>query len=322
MSDWMMPIVSFIYAAILAGTPLLFGTLGEIVTQKSGHLNLGVEGMMYLGAIFGFLAGFHTDSAALTVLAAMAAGAGGALIYAFLTVTLRANQNVTGLTLTIFGAGLANLIGDYMTSSNAAGVFVLSENVKGAFRALPWGGLSDAPVVGRLLFQYNPFVYFGVALAIALGLYMHHTRYGRNLRAVGENPGAADAASVNVSLYKYIHIAVGGAICGLGGAYVAVVTCGGVWVYNIISGQGWIAVALVIFAGWSTYRALLGSLVFGSLSILRLYIPSSVAQIPTAIFSMLPFLATAAVLVFTSARPGNKRLQPKGCGVNYYREER
>ena len=234
-----------------------------------------------------------------------------------LTVSFKANQNVTGLTLTIFGTGVANLLGSNYTASGA-----LSENVMSVFKALNIPGLSDIPYVGKLLLNYNPFVYFGVVLCICMGLYINRTSQGRSLRAVGENPAAADAMGVNVTLYKYVHILLGGGICALGGAYVIIVTCNGLWTYNCINGLGWIAVALVIFAGWSAYRVVLGSLVFGALSVLRLYTPASVANVPQAIFMMLPFIATAIVLVVTSIRPSHKHQQPRSCGLNYYREDR
>lgn len=310
-------IIKFLYAAVLAGVPLMYGTLGEIITEKAGNLNLGVEGLMYMGAISGFAAGFYTNNPALALLAAFGAGVLGSLIYAILTVSFKANQNVTGLTLTIFGTGIANLFGSNYTTSGALG-----EGVMSVFKAVSIPGLSNLPYVGKLLFSYNSFVYFGVVLCIVLGIYINHTSQGRSLRAVGENPAAADAMGVNVTLYKYVHILLGGGICALGGAYVIIVTCNGLWTYNCINGLGWIAVALVIFAGWSPYRVIIGSLVFGALSVLRLYTPASVANIPQAIFMMLPFIATAVVLVVTSIHPSHKHQQPKSCGVNYYREDR
>ncbi|MDR3050948.1 MAG: ABC transporter permease [Oscillospiraceae bacterium] len=315
-------IVSFIYAAVLAGTPLLFGTLGEILTERAGNLNLGVEGMMYMGAILGFWAGYVTGSAALALAAAFAAGALGALIYAFLTVTLKANQNVAGLTLTIFGAGFANFTGNALIMGSPTRTAVLAGSVIRAFQPLRVPLLADIPVLGRLLFAHNIFIYLGVAAALAMGLYLGHTRAGLNLRAVGENPAAADAAGVSVARYKYAHIVVGGGLCGLGGAYVSLVTCGGSWTYNCVNGLGWIAVALVIFASWSPYRAVYGSLIFGALSVLRLYIPGTLVRIPIALFAMVPFLATIGVLIATSIRMSKEHSQPKGCGVNYFREDR
>ena len=312
---------SFLLAAIPAGMPLLLGTLGEILTEKAGNINLGVEGMMYLGAIVGFLAGYYTNSALLALLAAFAGGMLGALIYAFLTVTLKANQNVTGLTLTIFGTGLASLIGENLLSGGKTTV-AFPEPLKAAFSRIRIPGLADIPYVGRLLFDNNIFVIVGIVTAVAMGLYLNHTRRGLNLRAIGENPAAADAAGINVTLYKYVHILLGGGICGLGGGYVCFVTCKGLWVQNCVGGLGWIAVALVIFASWSPYRAMFGSLVFGALSVLQFYKPPFLRSVSAPIFTMLPFLVTAAVLVITSIRMSKERVQPKGCGVNYDREER
>ena len=317
--DW---ISNFLYAAILAGVPLLFGTLGEILTEKAGNINLGVEGMMYMGAVFGFMGAYYLDSAIATLLFAFLGGLGGALVYAFLTVTLKANQNVAGLTLTIFGTGLANLLGTNMINGSGSGAAMVSDAMKAFFRPMDMGALTAIPYLGKLLFNHSLFTYLGIVLAIAAGWYLNHTAQGLNLRAVGENPAAADAAGVNVSAYKYVHILLGGAICGLGGAYIALVTCGGNWTYNCVGGLGWIAVALVIFAAWSPYKALLGSLVFGALSVLKIYIPTSVINIPSAFFSMLPFLVTCVILVISSIRMHRENQQPHACGVNYFREER
>lgn len=317
--DW---ISNFLYAAILAGVPLLFGTLGEILTEKAGNVNLGVEGMMYMGAVFGFMGAYYLDSAIAALLFAFLGGLAGALAYAFLTVTLKANQNVAGLTLTIFGTGLANLLGTNMINGSGTGAAMVSDAMKAFFRPMDMGALTSLPYVGKLLFNHSLFTYLGIVLALAAGWYLNHTSRGLNLRAVGENPAAADAAGVNVSAYKYVHILLGGGICGLGGAYIALVTCGGNWTYNCVGGQGWIAVALVIFAVWSPYKALLGSLVFGALSVLKLYIPASVVNIPSAFFSMLPFLVTCVILVISSIRMRRESQQPHACGVNYFREER
>ncbi len=322
MPDWLTYLVNFGFAVILAAVPLLYGTLGETLTEKAGNLNLGVEGMMYLGAIFGFWAAYATGSFVLALVGAFAAGAAGALIYAFLTVTMKANQNVTGLTLTIFGAGVANFFGEHLMLTSPTGAAILPDVTKQSYGSLFIPGLSEIPVIGKLLFNHSPFVYIAFALAILMGLYLNRTRMGLNLRGVGENPASADAGGVNVSLYKYAHICVGGGVCGLGGAYVSLVTCGGAWTHNCINGLGWISVALVIFASWSPYRAILGALVFGALSVLRLYIPAGYVTIPMGFFSMLPFVATIVVLIMSSIKMDKEKAQPKGCGVNYFREER
>ncbi|HSK68042.1 MAG TPA: ABC transporter permease [Candidatus Limnocylindria bacterium] len=315
-------VTAFLYAAILASVPLLYGTLGEILTQKAGNINLGVEGMMYLGAIAGVIAGYRTDSALITLLSGFLAGALGALLYAVLTVTLKANQNVTGLTLTIFGTGIANFLGEQLKSGAPAGTVYMSARLRAAMSPMDLGPLSDIPVLGPLLFSHSIMTYLALLAGVAMSLYFNRTRTGLNLRAVGENPAAADAAGVPVSAYKYAHILVGGGLCGLGGVYISMVTCLGIWQPNIVAGQGWIALALVIFASWRPLRAILGALVFGALSVLRLYIPRSVVDIPQAIFSMLPFAVTCAVLVVSSIRMKPENRQPAGCGVNYFREER
>ena len=314
--------VNFLHAALLAGTPLMFGTLGEIVTEKAGNLNLGVEGMMSIGAIAGFYVGFTTQNIVLAVLGAFLAGLLSALIYAFLTVTLKANQNVTGLTLTIFGVGFANFFGDFLRESAGIDVLKLSDKITNTVQAIHIPVLSDIPYVGKLFFQYNPFVYFGILLCILMGIYILHTRKGLNLCAVGENPGAADAAGVNVTRVKYFNILLGGGVCGIGGAYISLVLCGGIWVTDSVNGLGWIAVALVIFASWNPFKAILGSFIFGAFNILKFYIPKNLVTIPEAIFDMLPFLVTAIVLIVTSIRKSKENTQPAGCGINYFREER
>ena len=316
--------VNFLHAALLAGTPLMFGTLGEIVTEKAGNLNLGVEGMMSIGAIAGFYVGFTTQNIVLAVLGAFLAGLLSALIYAFLTVTLKANQNVTGLTLTIFGVGFANFFGDFLRESAGIDVLKLSDKITNTVQAIHIPVLSDIPYVGKLFFQYNPFVYFGILLCILMGIYILHTRKGLNLCAVGENPGAADAAGVNVRVVEqggYLGV-LGGGVCGIGGAYISLVLCGGIWVTDSVNGLGWIAVALVIFASWNPFKAILGSFIFGAFNILKFYIPKNIVTIPEAIFDMLPFLVTAIVLIVTSIRKSKENTQPAGCGINYFREER
>lgn len=317
-------------AAVLAGTPLLLGMLGEILTEKAGNVNLGVEGMMFMGAIAG-LAGawFYEQSAGAAVSgmlgamcatgASIAAGAIGALIYCFLTVTLRSNQNVTGLTLTIFGTGFANFIGEIL-GNQAGGYVTVGKEIKEAFGSLNLGVFSNIPVLGKLLFQYNWVVYFGIFLSLAAAWFLNKSRLGLNLRAVGESPATADAAGINVSRYKYAATIIGGGICGMGGMYMTMVTCSGVWVYNSVSGYGWLAVALVIFATWSPLRGMLCGLIFGAFTIMRLYVP--ISNLDLCIYDMLPYVATIVVLIFTSIRQLKEHAQPGSCGYNYFREER
>jgi len=314
--------INFLFAAMKAGTPLLFGTTGEIMTEKTGNLNLGVEGMMFMGAFMGFFVGYHTGSIPLALLAAFAIGVFGALIYAFLTVTMMANQNVTGLTLTIFGAGFAKFFGEIMISGSANGSPKLSPEFVAALSEKPIPFLGEIPVIGKLLFSHNPLVYLAVLIAILCGIYIKKTKKGLSMRSVGENPAAADAAGINVTLVKYVHILLGGGICGLGGAYLSLINGGGVWNNSCVNGQGWISVALVIFASWSPIKAIFGSLVFGAFSVLQFYAPKDIIQIPNAFYVMLPFVITTIVLVISSMRKSKEGSQPAGCGVNYFREER
>ncbi len=314
--------INFLVAAVFAGTPLLFGTLGEILNEKSGHLNLGVEGMMMMGACAGFMAGYLSDSLLVALIAAFAAGMLGALIYAVLTITFMADQNVTGLTLTIFGTGISNFVGEYMIVSSKTSSLKLPGQITAQLSNLNIPGLSDVPMVGKLLFQYNPFVYLGIVVAIICGLYLNHTKAGLNMRAIGENPASADAAGIKVTKLKYINVLLGGGICGIGGAYCSLIINGGVWMSNSVNGLGWIAVALVIFAAWSPTKAIFGSFIFGAFNVLKYYFPKTILTIPNAFYDMLPFVITAMVLVITSIRKSKENSQPAGCGVNYYREER
>ena len=257
-------LLNLITAAVLYGTPLLYGTTGEILTEKSGNLNLGVEGMMFMGGAVGLGAAFYYEkltgaavSAPLAVVIAIAgsflAGAAGALIFSFLTITLRANQNVTGLALTIFGTG----VGQY------------------------------------------------------LGLY---------LRAVGESPATADAAGISVARYKYLATVIGGGISAVGGMVYIMTVVGGVWNHEGLSGEGWLAVALVIFCLWSPYRAIWGSILFGGLLILYLRMP--IDLIPDQIYKILPYVVTVVVLIFTSLRNNRDKQPPASLGLAYFREER
>ena len=323
--------INFFTAAVLAGTPLLFGTLGEILTEKSGNLNLGVEGMMFMGAVSGISTVFllevalgtemsGTMAVLLAIVGAFVMGAFGALIYSVLVVSLRTQQNVTGLALTIFGIGFGNFFGEFFGRFAPWGGFIsISESARSGFANLNIPVLSDIPILGPLLFNYNILVYLAVALAIIMAFFLNRTRMGLNLRAVGESPATADAASINVTRYKYLATCIGGGICGLGGMYIVMVTTRGVWVHNAVAGFGWIAVALVIFATWSPARALVGAFVFGGFTIMRFYVPLG---IPMQIYDQFPYIATILVLIFTSIRQIKEHSPPAQLGVNYFREER
>lgn len=308
-------VVLFLSAAVVAGTPLLFATLGEIITEKSGHLNLGVEGMMLMGAVFGFKAGLAFNNPYIAVLAGAFGGLLGALIYAFLTIGLRANQVVSGLSLTIFGTGLSSFVGKSMSGK------VAPESIKTFFTPVKIPFLGNIPFIGKILFYQDLYIYLGYILALCLGIYLYKTRPGLNLRSVGEDPGAADAAGINITLYKYFNILLGGALCGLGGAYLSLVYVPA-WQDGITAGRGWIAVALVIFATWNPYKALMGSYFFGGLDIIGFRLQGTRFAVSQYLIDMLPYLVTILVLVFVSLNKSKENSPPKSLGLPYFREER
>lgn len=308
-------LVGFLAAAIIAGTPLLFATLGEIFSEKAGHLNLGVEGMMYMGAIVGFIVGLNTHNPILAMLGAVLAGSAGALLYAFLTVSLRANQTVCGLTLTIFGEGFASFLGQRVMGSIVPG------DIKSFFVARPIPLLSSIPYIGEIFFKQDVFVYFGYLTIILATYYLFRTKKGLNLRAVGESAAAADASGINVTLYKYAHILLGGALCGLGGAYMSLVTVP-VWQEHIIAGRGWIAVALVIFASWNPIKAMLGAFLFGGLSILGFRLQSMGIRISQYLIDMLPYAATIIIVIISTRKNKKEDMPPADLNNPYFREER
>ena len=325
--------INFLTAGILAAAPLLFGLLGELLTEKSGNLNLGVEGMMFMGGIAGISGVYFYEKAGGTspwiallialVCSVLVAGL-GALIFSVLTITLRANQNVTGLALTMFGTGFGNYFGEAIGNADPSGFLSVSTGVKGIFNNPVFPkSLVNIPYVGKVLFSHNFMVYLSIALAIVLAVFLNRTRSGLNLRAVGESPATADAAGINVTKYKYLATCVGGAMTGLGGLYLVMNAgsgVGGAWVHDCINGYGWLAVALVIFAVWSPRRALWCSLIFGGLSCMRYYYP--ISFIPASIYDIVPYLVTAVVLVFVSLRHNRSSQPPASLGLSYFREDR
>ncbi|QSX07898.1 ABC transporter permease [Alkalibacter rhizosphaerae] len=310
-----MNVISFLSAMVQAGTPLLFATLGEIFTQKVGHLNLGLEGMMLMGAVTGFAIGYNTGSPVLAVLAAMLAGMIGALIYAVITVTLKGNHEVTGLTLTIFGVGFASFVGNSLVG------YKLPDSVSQVFAEKPIPLLADIPAIGEIFFSQSVLVYVSYVLVVVLGILLYKTKYGLNLRMVGENPGAADASGINVTRYKYFYILMGGALSGLGGAFLSLAYIP-VWQENITAGKGWIAVALVIFATWNPYRAVLGAYFFGGLDIIGFRLQKFALPVPIYIINMLPYVATVIVLILMSIKKSKENKSPASVGKPYFREER
>lgn len=324
-------LIALIRAAIINGAPLLYGTSGEILTEKSGNLNLGVEGLMYMGGAFGLAAAFAYGNAAgeaasgfvavlLAVLAAFAAGMFGALIFSFLTITLRANQNVTGLALTIFGTGVGQFVGELMRL-RVGGNVSISNSLKDAFaNSIFPQALQDIPVVGPLLFSYNVFVYIGLAMALLMAWMMNRTRVGLNLRAVGESPSTADADGIGVTRYKYLATILGGGISAVGGMVYTMTIAGSVWNHTGLSGEGWVAVAMVIFCLWKPINAVWSSVLFGALLILYLRLP--LPFIPTQIYKVVPYIFTAVVLIMVSMRQRREDQPPAALGLPYFREER
>ncbi len=323
-------LLPFIQNAIGQGIGILFGASGEILTEKSGNLNLGIPGIMYMGGISGLMGAFFyekstEDPNALTgliisLIVTLAASAFGGLIYSVLTITLRANQNVVGLALTTFGVGFGNFFGGSI-SKLAGGVGQISvKATASAYRArIP--GLKDIPVIGDILFSYGFLTYLSVILAVLLTFFLNRTRTGLNLRAIGEDPATADAAGINVSRYKYIATISGAAIAGLGGLYFVMEYLGGTWTNNGFGDRGWLAIALVILALWKPVNAIWGSFLFGGLYILYIYLPG-LTRATQELCKMLPYIVTIIVLILTSKRNKQENQPPASLGEAYFREER
>ena len=269
-------IIGFLQRAILQGTPLLFGATGEIITEKSGNLNLGIPGIMYIGAISGVIGGFLYQSNAGTVIPALAiliplaccllGSLLVSLLYCFLTVNLKANQNVTGLAITTFGVGFGNFFGGSLIKIVKSDVpyLALVKIAKAYKTTLPFA--KDMGQVGQLFFSYGFLVYLAVILAVGAGIFLKRTKTGLRLRSVGENPGTADAVGINVTRYKYFATCIGGMIAGLGGLYYIMDYSNGIWSNNGFGDRGWLAIAIVIFATWKPTLAILGSYLFGALT--------------------------------------------------------
>lgn len=323
----MSQLLSLMQAAIVFGTVILFGAVGEILTEKSGNLNLGVPGIMYLGGIAGLGGAFYYENAVampvpfvgllIALLCALLASVLAGFIYSFLTITLRANQNVTGLTLTIFGSGVANFFGGAMNKL-AGGVGQISvAATSGAYRAtLPF--INNVGVFSSLGFM----VYLAIILAVLTSWFLRKTRKGLNLRAVGENPATADAAGISVTKYKYLSTCVGAAITGMGGLYYIMDYIKGTWANDGgIEKLGWLAVALVIFARWKPLQALWGSYLFGILFWLYFYI-GGLTRSSQELFKMLPYIVTILVLIVVSMRRKHENQPPANLGQPYFREDR
>ncbi len=333
MNEILVFLCGFIAVAIKQGTPLIFGSTGEILTEKSGNLNLGIPGIMYMGGVSGVIGAFFYEKAmgdaplnpVLGILIPFVAALVGsgllALIYSFLTITLRANQNVTGLALTTFGVGIGDFFGGSLAQLFGEGGSLSIRRTSMLYRStLPFAEKWGA--VGELLFSYGFLVYLAIAVALVAGFVLKRTRVGLHLRAVGENPAPADAAGINVTRYKYVATVVGGAIAGLGGLYYIMDYAFGTWSSGSFGDRGWLAIALVIFALWRPNTALLGSFLFGALYVLPAYIQYGENRMVQYFVMMLPYVVTIVVLIITSMRKKREHQPPESLGLPYFREER
>ena len=330
----MFDIVSFIPRAVVQGIPLLLGSTGETLTEKSGNLNLGIPGIMYVGGISGVIGSFFSEAGksademntALALLIPIACCLVGSLlmglIYCFLTVTLRANQNVTGLALTTFGVGFGNFFGGSLIKLAGSELpSIILTNTSNIFRRrLPFA--ESMGVFGKLFLDYGFLAYIAVIIALAVSYMLNHTRTGLHLRAVGESPTTADAAGINVTRYKYMATCIGAMIAGLGGLYYVMDYASGMWSNNAFGDRGWLAIALVIFTVWRPNVGVLASFLFGGLYILHMYIPSGMNLAVKELYKMAPYVVTIVVLVLTSMRNKRENQPPASLGLPYFREER
>lgn len=296
-------IIALLAATVQSGTPILYATLGEIFTEKSGVLNLGVEGAMILGALTGFIVARTTGSPALGFFAAGLVGSLATAIHGVVCLWFQGNQVVSGLALTILGVGLANYLGSGYVGMSAPG-----------FNPLPIPVLSDLPAIGPIFFQHDLLVYLSYLIPPLMWLFFARTRFGLGMRAAGEYPAAATAAGLNVIAYRWLGILVGGFFMGLGGAYLSLAYTH-LWTTNLTAGRGWIAVALVIFAFWRPGRAVFGAYLFGGIMAMQLRLQASGTQVPSSILLMLPYVLTVFVLVLSSWRKGTSD-QPAALGIN------
>lgn len=316
----------------MQGVPLLFGSTGEIITEKSGNLNLGIPGIMYVGGISGVIGAFIYEQSAngninpflavmIPLLSCIVGSLLMGLIYSFLTVTLRANQNVTGLALTTFGVGFGNFFGGSLiklVKSDLPSINLTATS--NCFRTeLPFA--EKLGWFGKIFLSYSFLAYASIIIAVLASFVLNRTRTGLNLRAVGENPATADAAGISVGKYKYLSTCIGSVIAGLGGLYYVMDYANGVWSNDGFGDRGWLAIALVIFAVWKPNVSILGSILFGGLFIVHNYIPN-LAVSTQELFKMLPYVVTIVVLVIISMRERRENQPPAHLGLSYFREER
>lgn len=331
----MFDFVSFFPRAVMQGIPLLFGSTGEIITEKSGNLNLGIPGIMYVGGICGVIGAFLYEQAAggaegmnaflaiaIPLLSTLLGSLLMGLLFCFLTVTLRANQNVTGLAMTTFGIGFGNFFGGSLIKLTGSEVPSIALSATSGYfsKSLPFA--ADLGWFGKLFLSYGFLAYLAIAIALIASYVIKKTRVGLNLRAVGESPNTADAAGIDVNRYKYVATCVGSMIAGLGGLYYVMDYACGVWSNDAFGDRGWLAIALVIFTIWRPNVSVLASILFGGLYILYLYIPTGTHLYMKELYKMLPYVVTIIVLIVVSLRKKRENDPPASLGLAYFREER
>ena len=331
----MFDLVSFIPRAVMQSVPLLYGSIGETITEKSGNLNLGVPGVMYVGGICGVIGAFlyeHVCGSAANMNGFLAVGIplvscllGSllmGLLFCFLTVTLHANQNVMGLAMTTFGVGFGNFFGGSLIKLTGSEVPSIALSATSAYfsRSLPFA--DRLGWFGKIFLSYGFLAYLAIIIAFVSARVLRKTRTGLSLRAVGENPATADAAGINISRYKYVATCLGCMIAGLGGLYYVMDYACGVWSNDAFGDRGWLAIALVIFTIWRPNVSVFASILFGGLYILYLFIPTGMDLSAKELYKMLPYLVTIVVLVITSMRNKRENQPPASLGIAYFREDR
>lgn len=331
----MFDLISFIPRAVVQGIPLLYGSIGETITEKSGNLNLGIPGVMYVGGICGVMGAFFYEQAAggaanmngflalaIPLLCCLLGSLLMALLYCFLTVTLRANQNVTGLAITTFGVGFGNFFGGSLIKLSGADVPSIALSGTSAYFSRHLALSETTGWFGKIFLSYGFLAYVAIALAFISAYVIRRTRTGLQLRAVGESPATADAAGINITKYKYVATCLGCMIAGLGGLYYVMDYACGVWSNDAFGDRGWLAIALVIFTVWRPNVSVLASILFGGLYILYLYIPTGMNFSVKELYKMLPYVVTIIVLIITSMRNKRENQPPESLGLAYFREER
>lgn len=325
--------VSFFPRAVMQGIPLLFGSTGEILTEKSGNLNLGIPGIMYVGGISGVIGSFFYEQSAagqlngflaimIPILCSLLGSLLMGLLYCFLTVTLRANQNVTGLAMTTFGVGVGNFFGGSLIKLTSSEVPSIALANTSRFFKTTLPGATSTGWFGELFLSYGFLAYVAIIIAIGASYFLNRTRPGLHLRAVGESASTADAAGINVTKYKYLATCIGSMIAGLGGLYYVMDYANGVWSNNAFGDRGWLAIALVIFTIWRPSASIWASILFGGLYILNIYLPTGTQMAVKELYKMLPYAITLVVLIIVSLRKKREDQPPASLGLSYFREER